>query len=313
MQIIDPFENSLSLRESVACIGFFDGVHLGHQFLLGELTGEAGRRGMASAVVTFVNHPRSLTDKAACPRLLQQLDDRLAALASLGIDYCFLLRFTPELRELTAEAFIRDVLRGRCRVGALIVGYDHHFGRKSNEGFADYRAYGHACGMEVLAEPPYAPEGMHISSSAVRRALLEGAPERAKRLLGRPFRLNGTVVAGAQIGRTIGYPTANIRPAERDCLVPRHGVYAAWAEVDGVRLPAMVNIGHRPTIDDDDNVTIEAHLIGYEGDLYGRQVALLFEHYLRDERRMESIDDLRLQLDKDRSEALRALGVEDII
>ena len=307
MQIIDPFENSLPHPELVACIGFFDGVHLGHQFLLSELQAEAKLRGMASAVVTFSNHPRELTDVAGRPRLLQSIDSRLEAIAATGIDYCILLRFTPELRDLSAEQFIRDVLRKRCRVGVLIVGYDHRFGKDRREGFEAYQAYGRACGMEVIAEPGYTPGGVHISSSAIRRALAEGRPDEAAHLLGRPYALSGTVVSGARLGRTIGFPTANIRPRPAGMLIPRQGVYAAWVDVDGHSYPAMLNIGNRPTIDDDGEQSIEAHLIGFDGDLYGKQATVHFVRYLRPEQRMESLDELRRQLETDKEEALRVL------
>lgn len=300
MQIIDSFAN-LQLPETAACIGFFDGVHLGHRFLIGELITEAKRRGMASAIITFRNHPRTHIKSDFTPQLIQSFDEKMEKLANTGIDYCFVLDFTPELREHSAEEFIRCILRAKMNVGLLVIGYDHRFGKNRADGFEEYCRYGAACGMEVMKEPDYSPNGLHVSSSAIRRALSEGKPELASCLLGEPYQLTGTVIKGSQIGRTIGFPTANIEPAECHQIIPRQGVYAARVKVDGIYYQAMLNIGSRPTVADAGKQSIEVHLLDFNGDLYGKQLTIHFIAYLRPERKMESLEDLKQQLKKDQS------------
>ncbi|MEG2179832.1 MAG: bifunctional riboflavin kinase/FAD synthetase [Bacteroidales bacterium] len=306
MQIIDSFAN-LQLPETAACIGFFDGVHLGHRFLIGELITEAKRRGMASAIITFRNHPRTRIKSDFTPQLIQSFEEKMEKLAKTGIDYCFVLDFTPELREYSAKEFICRILRAQMNVGLLVIGYDHRFGKNRTDGFEEYCGYGAACGMEVMKEPDYSPNGMHVSSSAIRRALAEGKPELAACLLGEPYRMTGRVVRGSQIGRTIGFPTANIEPSEGHQIIPRQGVYAARVEVDGGCYEAMLNIGSRPTVADAGKQSIEVYLFDFNGDLYGKKMTIHFIAYLRPERKMESLEDLKLQLNKDQIAARNSL------
>lgn len=304
MQIIDPFNLTTPLPKLAACIGFFDGVHRGHRFLIGELQAEAKRRGLKSAVITFRNHPRERIATDFKPQLLQSFDAKMASLAETGIDYCIVLDFTPELRDLTAEQFIQTILHDRANVKLLLIGYDHRFGKDRSDGFEQYKEYGARCGMEVVKATDYSPEGLHISSSAVRRALLNGEPELAGKILGKPYELTGIVVQGAQIGRTIGFPTANVQPDHSNGIIPKQGVYAAFVKVDDQLYPAIVNIGNRPTVEKQGQQTIEAHLIGYQGNLYGSTVSVFFTHYLRSERKMESLLDLKQQLTTDLGQAL---------
>lgn len=309
-----------------ACIGFFDGVHRGHRFLLDHLRRVADGR-MPTAVITFANHPRRLVQPDYDLRLIDTLGERLSKLERTGVDVCFLLDFTEALRSMTAEQFLRDVLARRMHVARLIIGYDHRFGRNRSEGFDDYVRYGAACGIEVLpapeliggAESPSVPplgttDGMtagegHISSSAVRRALAVGDVERAAWMLGEPYRLEGLVVPGHRLGRRLGFPTANLDvPAEK--VIPATGVYAAMVRLDdGAVWPAMLNVGYRPTVDSaSTRITLEAHLIGYEGNLYGRRLALSLIRRIRDERRMPSLEALQAQLAADRDAVAAAIG-----
>jgi riboflavin kinase/FMN adenylyltransferase len=183
MIIYEDFQNIPN--DFAVCIGFFDGVHRGHQFLLQHLRQEALKRGLKSAVVTFRNHPRQLVEPDYHLQLIDTLPQRLDKLAATGIDACFLLTFTEEVRQLTARQFIQDILARQCHVRLLIIGYDHRFGRNRSEGFDDYVRYGQECGMEVIQEPVFDDgSGLHYSSSEVRRALERGDKELAKKLLG---------------------------------------------------------------------------------------------------------------------------------
>jgi len=295
--------------EFTACVGFFDGVHCGHRFLLEHLKAEAKAKGLMSAVVTFANHPRKVVQPDFDMKLIDTLDERLDKLAACGIDACFLIDFTEEVRQLTAEAFLRDVLRQQMHISRLLIGYDHRFGRNRAEGFADYVRYGRTCGMEVVQEPVLAATELHYSSSEVRRALLSGDVALAARLLGTPYRLQGIVGHGWQLGRSIGFPTANLVPSCADKIIPANGVYATLATLpDGRQLPAMTNIGSRPTVNADKIITLETYVVGFEGDLYEQPFGLTFVDRIRDERKMESLDELREQLQKDQKVVLSTLN-----
>ena len=306
MQIIDK-DTNLQIPATAACIGFFDGVHRGHQFLIGQLIEEARQRGIASAVITFRNHPRKLIEPQYTPQLISTYDEKMELLAKTDVDYCLVLDFTPELRKLTAREFIQQVLKEKLNTQLLLVGYDHHFGSDRDKGYADYQRYGSECGMEVIKEPDYCPSGWHISSSEIRRALLHGNIAKANELLGRYYQLKGKVEGGFHLGRKIGYPTANITPSDSDKLIPQNGVYAAFAHIGSMRYPAMLNIGCRPTFSDTRQVSIEVHIIGFEGNLYDSTLSIDFIALLRHEMKMESMDALRLQLDLDKKQTLQRL------
>ena len=297
------------------CIGFFDGVHKGHQFLLEHLRREAAQHGLRAGVITFVNHPRRLIDPAFPLPLIDTLDERLSKLEATGIDACFLLDFTEEVRQLTAEQFLREMLSRKMHVRRLLIGYDHRFGRNREEGFDDYVRYGAACGMDVVQEPERQDgDGLHYSSSEVRRALAAGDVGKASSILGCPYRMGGQVVAGHQLGRKLGYPTANLWIRDKDKIIPERGVYAVFATLDdGTTHPAMLNIGCRPTVDGPDHKqTLEAHIIRWDGDLYGRQLRLDLIRRLREERKMESLDALRDQLRRDVEATVKSLSALQI-
>ncbi|MEG1616724.1 MAG: bifunctional riboflavin kinase/FAD synthetase [Bacteroidales bacterium] len=312
MQILTP-PFSTDIPPLVASIGFFDGVHRGHRFLIGELIAEAKREGLSSAVITFRNHPRKLIDPSFSPELLSSFDEKMTLLEQTGVDYCIVLDFTPQIRDLSASRFIQEILSEQLHTKTLITGYDHRFGKNREEGFEDYCRYGKACGMQVLRETGYAPDGLHVSSSEVRRKLLSGHLSTANELLGRSYNLEGVVEEGFRIGRKIGFPTANIRPCEPDKLIPKQGVYAVYVEIDGIARPGMLNIGIRPTVHDSGNISIEAHLFGFDGDLYGKTVNIRFIEFLREERKMESLGELQRQLEKDKIAAQSVLSLHEAV
>lgn len=296
MKIYRKFEQIKG--QYTACIGFFDGVHRGHRYLLQHLQQEAKQQGTLSAVVTFANHPRRLVQPDFPLLLIDTLEERLQKLSDAGVDACFLLDFTEDIRQLTAEQFICEVLSKQMHITRLLIGYDHRFGHNRSEGFEDYVRYGEACGMTVLQEPVFEDgSGLNYSSSEIRRALVAGNIRKASTLLGSYYRLQGEVVHGHKIGHQLGFPTANIDPHNDDKIRPENGVYAGLATLaDGSSYPTMINIGCRPTVDSTKKITFEAHLIGFEGDLYGQQLTLDFVERIRDERKMNSLEDLKNQL-----------------
>jgi riboflavin kinase / FMN adenylyltransferase len=289
-------------------IGNFDGVHLGHQALLAAAKERAKARGARSAVLTFTPHPARLFAPAKAPRLIMTLDRRLALIADAGIDVAVVETFSPAFAAIEADAFVRDVLVGRLGACDAIVGYDFSFGRGRAGDPKRLGELGAAVGMGVQIIAPVAVEGRPCSSTRVRELIAAGFPNEAATLLGRPYEIEGVVVRGAGRGRALGFPTANV--ASEAELCPKLGIYAARAMVlDGpdaglVRL-AAVSIGHNPTFAPDGTgdaaapVSIEAHLLDFQGDLYDRRLQLELGARLRDELRFESIEALVAQIERD--------------
>lgn len=310
MRIGDICSNN---QPSVATIGFFDGVHRGHRYLIGQVQREAANRGLAASVITFPVHPRKVLQPSGyLPRLLTTTQEKLSLLEQTGIDQCILLDFTPHLASLSARDFM-EVLKNRYRIRALLIGYDHRFGHNRSEGFADYVRYGREIGMEVLpAEAFHLPEaegGMPVSSSLIRRLLQEGDACGAACGLGYPYFLNGTIVSGRRVGHKLGYPTANLQPDDPDKLVPANGVYAVRVEIGGQSYGGMLNIGLRPTLDNGDDRSIEVHILDFHRDIYGQSLRLTFVQRIRSERKFDSLDALSLQLRQDAAQIRALLGL----
>lgn len=303
--------NDIPLHNYTASIGFFDGVHLGHRFLIDCIRKKAADTHTHSAVITFTNHPKTLIHPEEPLRLLNTFDEKIQNLTSTGIDVCFALSFSPTLRNLSAHDFIQDILARRLHVKTLLIGYDHKFGHNRTEDFQDYVGHGASCGMQVLAAQSFDDgHGRHYSSSAIRRQLLSGNVTEAAILLGQPYQIKGTVVNGKHLGRTLGFPTANLTVDHPEKLIPSCGVYAVRATLqDGIVFPGMLNIGTRPTISDNDQkITLETHLFGFEGNLYGQSLTLSFISRLRNEIKQPSLEALQTQLIHDREAALAVLS-----
>lgn len=287
--------------EAAATIGFFDGVHRGHQYLVEQLRRLAAERNLLPMVITFDRHPRQVLHADWQPRLLSTLGEKEALLRQTGIDRLEVLPFDEELAALSARDFMRQVLREQLGVRLLLTGYDNHFGHRekdSTEGFADYVRYGQEQGIEVVCGLPLIIDGTSVSSSLVRRKLDEGLVEEASRLLGRPYDLSGTVEHGEQEGRRMGFPTANLHVTTLEKLIPAGGVYAVRVQMagDSRSWAAMTNIGQRPTFGEGHRQTIETHIFGFSGDLYGRRITLSFVRRLRDEQHFSSPEALARQM-----------------
>ena len=293
---------------SVVTTGTFDGVHLGHQAIIRYLVDRAEQTGGVPTVVTFDPHPRAVLRGVEVP-LLTTLDERADRLAALGVGRFVVVPFSRDLSLLEPEDYVRDVLVGRVGMREIVVGYDHRFGRRARGDRQLLDALGPDLGFTVDVIPEQIEDDVTVSSTEIRRALLDdGDARHAAALLGRPYRITGTVVRGDARGRTIGYPTANVRPADPRKLVPRSGVYAV--RVGGAGGPAlgMMNVGTRPTFETDGATTVEVHLFNVDADLYGRTLAVDVVARLRDERRFDGVEALVAQLGRDRDAALAALG-----
>ena len=289
-----------------ATIGFFDGVHLGHVHLLEELKSIAAQRGLKSMAITFPEHPRQILQSDYRPRLLSTPEDKVRLLEQTGIDYCFPLHFTTALAALDARTFMTDFLQKKLGVSTLLVGHDHHFGHDTNLTVDDYRRIGNEIGMEVIPADAYLYEGSPISSSRIRRELVAGNVKAANDMLGYRYTISGTVIHGLQNGRKMGFPTANLGPYCEFMQIPADGVYSSVAKIDGEIWPAMLNIGFRPTFEGKAR-TIEAHLLGFERDIYFHELTLEFVDFLRPERRFESPQELAAQLEADRDKVRQTI------
>ncbi len=290
-------------EQSVITIGAYDGLHLGHQAVIDEVKRRAADLGHRSAVVTFDRHPAVVVRPESAPKLLTDHDQRLELLEASGVDAAVVLPFDEEQSNEPALSFIERVLVKCLATKLIVVGADFHFGR-NREGNVDLlRQVGETYGFDVdpLVLVPRA-DGVDepVSSTAIRRALAGGDVEMAVSMLGRPFEARGKVVQGDKRGRLLGFPTANVEVPNRVCL-PADGVYAGWYErPDGESYPCAINLGRRPTFyEHADSSLLEAHLLDFDGDLYGEEARIRFTNFLRSERKFDGIDALVAQLQTD--------------
>ena len=291
----------------VATIGFFDGVHPGHRFLLNEMLDIAKNKSLPSAVITFTTHPRVVLHSDYQPKLLNSFDEKIELLSKTGVDYVIVMDFTPELAAISAHEFITGVLAAKLHVKTLLIGYDHRFGHLRTEGFEQYSVYGSECGMEVQEASLYSEEGMAVSSSTVRKFIMNGDVAGASTLLGYLYSLKGHVVGGHKIGRSIGFPTANIAVDEKFKVIPLEGSYAIWIIIDGKRHGGMLYIGPRPTLGGDETMSIEANIFDFSEDIYGKQVTVEFVEFIRENMKFGSLAELADQMHEDKLKAQSAL------
>ncbi len=280
----------------VLCLGFFDGVHLGHQALLRQGRLQADELGLSCAAVTFDRHPQALLSGA--PPLLNTLEDRRALLqAPGGMDEVLILPFTPALRDLPWDRFVREILVGRFHARALVAGHDHRFGAGGQGTPERLRGLCRELGLGCTIVPQVTQDGQAVSSTAIRAALEQGRFDRALKQLGHAHRFTGTVEHGRQLGRTLGFPTVNLHWPDA-LILPRFGVYGGRAFARGRWYPAMTNIGVKPTVSGE-RPGAESYLLGFEGDLYGSSVTLELTRFVRPEQRFDSLDALKAQIAKD--------------
>ncbi len=280
----------------VLATGFFDGVHTGHRLVIRELVRSANERGTESMVVTFWPHPRNvLQDDARNLRLLTSLDEKKLHLSALGVDWVEVLTFSRDFSRHTTAEYLRDIVRGRFGASAIVLGYDNRIGSDMLPTIETAEIARHL-GMEVI----HVPQGLDVSSTRIRAALTEGRIEDANAMLGYGYSLHGVVVAGNRLGRTIGFPTANMQLYEPLKLIPCDGVYAVDVETVGRRFRGMCNIGVRPTVSSGEHRTVETHILGFNEDIYGLDIRITFLRKIRDERPFPSLEALREQLILDR-------------
>jgi riboflavin kinase / FMN adenylyltransferase len=292
---------------SVVTVGSFDGVHLGHQAVLREIAGRAEAQRRASVLVTFEPHPLEVVNPQAAPPLLTTGPERREILAQTPLDYVLFLRFDRRLAGMSPEEFVQGVLLARCGMRELVIGHDHGFGRGRSGDVDTLRRLGkvHRFDVDVVDAVDFGDQ--HVSSSRIRRAVAGGDLVSAARMLGRPYQVSGLVGQGERRGRLLGIPTINLTEIPRQKLLPPDGVYAVRVEWRGGRAEGMMNQGPRPTFQDGRR-SLEAHLFGFEGDLYGEWVRVEWVERLRDVERFASVEQLQQQLERDRRRALAVLA-----
>ena len=305
MKIIGS-DTQLEPGTTIATIGIFDGVHLGHATLLDFLKEQARQRGLESAVVTFAQHPQAVLHPEAGIKMIMTVDDKLKLIARHGIDCTVLLDFTRELSLLDSSRFI-ELLRDRYGVAALVAGYDHHFGHNKQETFADYVRHGRELGVDIVKAPEYLGAYAPVSSSIIRKLIASGKVDDAMHCMGHPYSLAGKVVHGFHNGSGIGFPTANVGELDPTLILPHRGAYAVMVDVAGKHLKGMVNVGVRPTMHNGHRLSIEVNIFDFDGDIYGMPIKLEFIKFLRLEFKLGSIEELRAQLTRDRAQSVKIL------
>lgn len=290
---------------AVVTTGFFDGVHLGHRKVIEKLVSSARERGEEAVLVTFQPHPRTVFQQDARGlRLLTSQDEKEQLLRGLGVDRIEVVRFTREFGALTAEEYLRDYVKARFGASAVVVGYDNRFGSDGVSGKALF-ALAARLGLEVIpvkSESDLA--GQAVSSTRIRAALSEGRVDDAAAMLGRKYSLHGVVVEGNRLGRTIGFPTANMQLYEPLKLIPGRGVYETEVETLGRHFTGMTNIGVRPTVGKGNALTVETNIFDFDEEIYGRDITVRFVRKVRDELRFPSLEALAAQLASDRAAIL---------
>ena len=291
----------------MATTGTFDGVHLGHKKILGQLVQTAHKVGGESVLLTFSPHPRLVLQPDAELKLLTSLEEKIGLLEQTGLDHLIIHPFTKEFSRTPSLEFVREILVNKIGVKQLVIGYDHHFGRNREGSFDHLKEFGPIYGFEVEEIPALDIDAVNISSTKIRTALTEGNVELATTYLGHPYIIGGKVIKGDQIGRSIGFPTANLDINFQHKLIPADGVYAGYVRLNGEHHKAMANIGRRPTVGINRR-SVEIHLLDFEGDLYGQHLHFAVGHRLRDVMNFNGLDTLKMQLTIDKEDALSKLA-----
>jgi riboflavin kinase / FMN adenylyltransferase len=308
MKIHYDLDTFKKLDFAVVTSGTFDGVHLGHQKILDCLKETAQKKGGESVIITFFPHPRMvLFNDSQNLKLLNTISEKIQLLEHFGIDHLVIIPFTREFSEIDSQTFIQDILIEKIGAKVLVIGYDHRFGKNREGGFEYLKENAAEFGFEVVEIPRHDVESIGISSTIIRNSILAGDVQQASLLLGSNYTLTGKVVKGKQLGRTLGYPTANIYVVEDYKLIPTDGVYAVYVTYNNKIFKGVLNIGKRPTIEGKDR-TIEVNIFDFDKEIYGENLSISFEKKIRDEKKFDSLDALKAQITIDTISAKHILN-----
>lgn len=308
MRVIRSLSSEIEFNHPVLTLGTYDGVHLGHQAIFDKLIKQAKSSGKESVLFTFHPHPRMvLNPETHGVRLIDTIEEKLVKLEALGLDTVVLFPFTKEFSSLSAEAFVKQILVDTIHISEIHIGYDHHFGKNREGSFAELLQMGKKYGFSVQETSAVSIGEKAISSTKIRNALFEGDTLLAAKYLGCPYSITGEVIHGNKLGRTIGFPTANIR-LEKDKILPNIGVYAVKITIDNVVYNGVLNVGKKPTVQQSDLISAEVFIFDFDQDIYGETIKVDFYAFLRGEQRFDSVNSLKLQLTQDAEMARTVLS-----
>jgi len=308
MKIYHHIDEFVKLENAIVTIGTFDGVHVGHRKIISGIKELAESAGGETVLLTFFPHPRMiLHPEDESIKLINTIPEKAELLEQLGIDHLIITPFSRDFSNQTAEEYIRDVLVDKIGTKKIVIGYDHRFGKDRQGGLDDLLRLGPVYGFDVVEIPEQDINEVAISSTRVRNALLKGEIELANTFLGYPFFITARVVRGDQIGRQLGYPTANLVIQERYKLIPADGIFAVNVDIEGTKYKGMAYIGTRPTIDGTRR-NIEVNIFDFDQDIYNQQIRMEFYNFVRGDMKFSSIEDLKLQIDKDKVAVKGLLG-----
>ncbi|MEJ8802669.1 bifunctional riboflavin kinase/FAD synthetase [Pontibacter sp. H249] len=309
MKVIRDIADFPQLSYPVVTSGTFDGVHIGHQKILRRVIERAKEKNGQSVVITYWPHPRLvLFPEDNKLKLLSTIEERIDQLSGFGIDYLLIIPFTKEFSRTSSRSFITDILVKALNTKLLVIGYDHRFGKNREGSFENLKARSAQYGFEVEEIPRQDIDDVGVSSTKIRKALEVGDIDTATLYLGRKYTITSTVIEGDKIGRTIGFPTANLALPEAHKLTPANGVYAVIVSLDNENYPAMMNIGLRPTVSGKD-LSLEVHILDFNQDIYGKSITVEFVEHLRNEKMFSGLDELKTQLKRDEEATRKVLQV----
>ncbi len=310
MKIFHGTENANILRPTVLTLGVFDGLHLGHQKIMETVVERAQVCGAVPTAITFDPHPRAVLYPENSPPLLQTLDQRLANFEILGIKQAIVIRFNQEFADQDAEIFLREIIHERLQAKEIYLGHGFAFGKDRGGNIEMLKRMSEELGFVADEVEEVRLRGKRISSSKIRELLKAGKVNIVRRMLDRPYGVEGVIIRGNRRGHTIGFPTANLKPQNR--VIPKYGVYATATLIDGVWKKSITNVGIRPTFEGSKEPSIESYIFDFDGDLYGDVLRVRFLHRIRDERKFAGIDELKAQIQKDSKIALKYFSHEGV-
>ena len=307
MKIYNKIEDFDNNSRTILTIGTFDGLHEGHKKILEKLIYTAKNKGLKSLVLTFFPHPREVINKYNNVKLIDTLDEKVAILEEMGVDSLIIHPFDKNFSLLTAYQFIKDYLVDRLKISHVIIGYDHRFGKGREASVKDLKELGNEFDFIVEEIDAYEVESITVSSTKIRDSIVKGDFQSTKKFLGRYFRITGEVIQGDGLGKKINYPTANILIKEDYKIIPKDGVYLIKSKVNNIEYYGMMNIGHRPTIGQNEK-SIEVHLFNFSNNIYGDKISVDIISKIRDEKKFSSIEALKEQLKKDEAFCLNLMS-----
>lgn len=310
MKIFHSISEFVATKKTILTLGTFDGIHFGHKTILNNLKKSTLNGTYESVVLTFFPHPRMVLHEKSDLKLLNTLEEKKELLAQLGIENLIIHPFDTAFSKLTAEEFVRDILVERLKIQKIIIGYDHRFGSNRTADINDLIAFGNTYNFEVAQISAQEINAISVSSTKIRAAIGSGNIDLANRYLEYPYSLFGSVIKGKQLGRTIGFPTANISISETYKLIPQNGVYVVKSVIDQQTVFGMMNIGNNPTVGGDQQ-SIEVHFLDFSGDLYDKELKISILHRLRSEEKFENIDTLKKQLIQDENNSRIYIASQD--